>query len=208
MSPERPDVTSTRRHAHPAVRRTAFCELAGTERRLLRKGSALRRSRGRVERWERSHILCPRPVRRGDPAVSSSPFHPRRIRPVLAALLAGTLLAGGAAGTAGADEPPGPDRLDNPYAGARVYVNPEWSARAASEPGGTVIADQPTAVWLDRIASIDGADGAMGLRDHLDAALAQGADLVQLVLFNLPNRDCGRALSGELGPGRSPGSAG
>lgn len=35
-------------------------------------------------------------------------------------------------------DPPGPGaRVDNPYAGAKVYVNPEWSARAAAEPGGT-----------------------------------------------------------------------
>jgi cellulose 1,4-beta-cellobiosidase len=93
-------------------------------------------------------------------------------------------------------------RVDNPYLQARVYVNPEWSARAAAEPGGAAIANQPTAVWLDRIAAIEGTDDRMGLRDHLDAALAQGADLVQLVLYNLPGRDCDRRVShGELSAG-------
>ncbi len=92
-------------------------------------------------------------------------------------------------------------RVDNPYAGAQVYVNPEWSANAASEPGGEAVADQPTAVWLDRIATIGGADGRMGLRDHLDEALAQDADLVQLVLYDIPGRNCDRLVShGELGP--------
>ena len=67
-------------------------------------------------------------------------------------------------------------RVDNPFEGATAYVNPEWPRNAAAEPGGSPIANQPTAVWLDRIAAIDGRRTArMGLRAHLDAALAQGA---------------------------------
>ncbi|MFL9655282.1 cellulose 1,4-beta-cellobiosidase [Streptomyces sp. PB17] len=102
-------------------------------------------------------------------------------------------------------DPTGPgDRVDNPYDGAQVYVNPEWSAHAAAEPGGDRIADQPTGVWLDRIAAIEGANGGMGLRDHLDAALEQkgsGEMVVQLVIYNLPGRDCSAlASNGELGP--------
>ncbi|MFE9747390.1 glycoside hydrolase family 6 protein [Saccharothrix saharensis] len=96
-------------------------------------------------------------------------------------------------------------RLDNPYVGARPYVNPEWSARAAAEPGGAAVAGQPTGVWLDRIASITGVNGKMGLRAHLDEALRQGANLVQLVLWNLPGRDCGwLSTNGELGFGELP----
>ncbi|HEX8345391.1 MAG TPA: glycoside hydrolase family 6 protein [Actinoplanes sp.] len=97
-------------------------------------------------------------------------------------------------------------RVDNPYAGARGYVNPEWSAKAAAEPGGSRISNTPTAVWLDRIAAIEGtsnssSNGSMGLRDHLDAALAQGAGYIQLVIYNLPGRDCAAlASNGELGP--------
>ncbi|WP_422773274.1 glycoside hydrolase family 6 protein [Plantactinospora sp. WMMC1484] len=124
---------------------------------------------------------------------------PGRRRTALAALAVPVLLAGtlGSAGPAGAADPP--HRVANPYAGARVYVNPEWSARAAAEPGGDAIADQPTAVWLDRIAAVGGTDGAMGLRDHLGAAVAQQADVVQLTLYNLPARDCGRPTpQGEL----------
>ncbi|MBH5338077.1 glycoside hydrolase family 6 protein [Streptomyces pactum] len=100
-------------------------------------------------------------------------------------------------------DPPG-DRVDNPYEGASVYVNPEWSAKAAAEPGGDRIAHQPTGVWLDRIAAIEGAGGAMGLRDHLDEALTQAGGkplVVQLVIYNLPGRDCAAlASNGELGP--------
>ncbi|GHA42870.1 glucanase [Streptomyces tauricus] len=95
-------------------------------------------------------------------------------------------------------------RVDNPYAGAKVYVNPEWKAKATAETGGSRIANQPTGVWLDRIAAINGVNGGMGLRAHLDAALAQkGSDelVVQLVIYNLPGRDCAAlASNGELGP--------
>lgn len=96
-------------------------------------------------------------------------------------------------------------KLANPYEDAQVYVNPEWSQYALSEPGGAAVASQPTAVWLERITWIDDPAGeagrSMGLRDHLDEALVQGADVVQLVLHNLPGRSCGRpAWYGELGP--------
>ncbi|GGS18226.1 glucanase [Streptomyces humidus] len=95
-------------------------------------------------------------------------------------------------------------KVDNPYAGAKVYVNPEWSAHAAAEPGGSRVSNQPTGVWLDRIAAINGANGGMGLRAHLDAALAQkgsGEEVVQLVVYDLPGRDCSAlASNGELGP--------
>ncbi|MGW1611524.1 glycoside hydrolase family 6 protein [Streptomyces sp. NPDC002285] len=100
-------------------------------------------------------------------------------------------------------DPTGP-KVDNPYSGAKVYVNPEWSAKAAAEPGGSRIANQPTGVWLDRIAAINGVNGGMGLRDHLDEALTQkgsGELVVQLAIYNLPGRDCAAlASNGELGP--------
>ncbi|PAZ09941.1 cellulose 1,4-beta-cellobiosidase [Streptomyces sp. SA15] len=101
--------------------------------------------------------------------------------------------------------PGGPaNRVDNPYNGAKVYVNPEWRAKAAAEPGGSRIANQPTGVWLDRIAAINGVNGGMGLRAHLDEALRQkGSDelVVQLVIYNLPGRDCAAlASNGELKP--------
>ncbi|MFE1835503.1 glycoside hydrolase family 6 protein [Streptomyces sviceus] len=95
-------------------------------------------------------------------------------------------------------------RVDNPYAGAKVYVNPEWSANAAAEPGGSRISNQPTGVWLDRVAAINGAGGKMGLRAHLDEALKQkgsGELAVQLVIYDLPGRDCAAlASNGEFGP--------
>lgn len=98
-------------------------------------------------------------------------------------------------------------RVDNPYADAVGYINPEWSAKASAEPGGDAIANTPTAVWLDRIAAIEGtanslSNGPMGVRDHLDEALSQGADYIQFVIYNLPGRDCSAlASNGELGEG-------
>ncbi|WP_200303062.1 glycoside hydrolase family 6 protein [Streptomyces adelaidensis] len=111
-------------------------------------------------------------------------------------------------GGGGPTDPPDPGtpgaKVDNPYSGAKVYVNPEWSAKAAAEPGGSRISSQPTGVWLDRTAAIEGVGSGMGLRDHLDEALEQkGSDqlVVQLVIYNLPGRDCAAlASNGELGP--------
>lgn len=91
-----------------------------------------------------------------------------------------------------------PARVDNPYAGAKLYVDPIWSGKAAAETDGNLIAGESTFVWMDRIGAIAPEDG-FGLRDHLDEALAQGADVFQFVFYDLPNRDCAAlASNGEL----------
>ncbi|MEU3456352.1 glycoside hydrolase family 6 protein [Micromonospora sp. NPDC006766] len=101
-------------------------------------------------------------------------------------------------------------RVENPYAGVKGYVNPEWKAKADGEPGGNRVSNNPTAVWLDRIAAINGtpnssSNGAMGVRDHLDEALRQGAGYIQFVIYDLPGRDCSAlASNGELGPNDLP----
>ncbi|MDQ1294702.1 MAG: cellulose 1,4-beta-cellobiosidase [Actinomycetota bacterium] len=101
-------------------------------------------------------------------------------------------------------------RVDNPYAGALGYVDPEWSAKAAEYPQGERIARTSTAIWLDSIDAVVGPiDGGSGdrvaeswphrlltLRQHLNKALEQqkaagGLPLtVQVVLHNLPGREC------------------
>nr|WP_103960287.1 glycoside hydrolase family 6 protein [Nonomuraea solani] len=103
------------------------------------------------------------------------------------------------------DGGPNPTHVENPYAGATGYVNPNWSAKAAAEPGGSAVANTSTAVWMDRIAAIAGTSGAMGLRAHLDEAVRQDAAngsaplTIQIVIYNLPNRDCSAlASNGEL----------
>ncbi|MFC5926588.1 glycoside hydrolase family 6 protein [Micromonospora vulcania] len=108
------------------------------------------------------------------------------------------------------DPPPAGSKVNNPYAGVRGYVNPEWKAKADAEPGGSRVSNNPTAVWLDRIAAINGttgssSNGAFGVRDHLDEALRQGAGYIQFVIYNLPGRDCAAlASNGELGPNELP----
>ena len=90
-------------------------------------------------------------------------------------------------------------RLDNPFSGARWYIDPVWSGKAAAEPGGSAVANNNTAVWMDRIGAIEPTDGSYTLRDHLDAALAQNANVIQVVVYDLPNRDCkALASNGEL----------
>jgi cellulose 1,4-beta-cellobiosidase len=96
------------------------------------------------------------------------------------------------------------EHVDNPYVGAKAYVNPDWSKKAAAEAGGTRVSNQPTGVWLDSIAAVTAPAGsgyATGLRQHLDNALAQKATLAQFVIYDLPGRDCAAlASNGELGP--------
>jgi len=100
---------------------------------------------------------------------------------------------------------PTPVHVDNPYSGADGYVNPDWSSKAAAEPGGSAIANISTAIWVDRIAAIAGSSSVMGVRAHLDEALVQDAAngskplTIQVVIYNLPNRDCSAlASNGEL----------
>ncbi len=93
----------------------------------------------------------------------------------------------------------GVTRVDNPFRDAVWYVDPVWSAKAAAEPGGSAISGYNTAVWMDRIGAIEGSDSTMGLRDHLNEALNQGANLFLFVVYDLPNRDCNAlASNGEL----------
>jgi cellulose 1,4-beta-cellobiosidase len=88
--------------------------------------------------------------------------------------------------------------VENPFVG-KGYVNSDWAAQATAD-GGSAIANQPTGVWMDRIAAIEGTATAKGARAHLDDALAQGAGYIQFVVYDLPGRDCAALASqGELG---------
>jgi cellulase/cellobiase CelA1 len=104
----------------------------------------------------------------------------------------------------------------NPYVGAIVYASPDYKAEVATavatETAGSALANQmtvvgntPTFVWLDRIAAIAGGSvnsNRLGLQGHINAAVAQanGAEIVvQLVIYDLPDRDCAAlASNGEL----------
>ncbi|MEM9459736.1 MAG: glycoside hydrolase family 6 protein [Myxococcota bacterium] len=106
-----------------------------------------------------------------------------------------------------------PSRVDNPFAGTEFYINPDYAENVdlsiAQSPELTAameaVKQQPTAVWLYRIAAIDPTADRLGLRQHFDEALAQqqaaggGPMTVVLVVYDLPNRDCAAAASnGEL----------
>jgi cellulose 1,4-beta-cellobiosidase len=103
--------------------------------------------------------------------------------------------------------------VDNPFAGAKWYVNPDWASEvttAASSVGGTLgaqmtkVASNSTAVWLDRIAAVTGGSGVTRtLAGHLDAAVSQATGsqpvVITIVIYDLPNRDCAAlASNGEL----------
>jgi cellulose 1,4-beta-cellobiosidase len=104
------------------------------------------------------------------------------------------------------------EHADNPFTGADLYINPDYRAKVlaeAGQAGGSLgstmakLADISTAVWLDRIAAIEGGTDVMGLRAHLDEALSQQNGTkpltIELVIYDLPNRDCAAAASnGEL----------
>jgi cellulose 1,4-beta-cellobiosidase len=90
-------------------------------------------------------------------------------------------------------------------------VNKWWSENAKRD-GGEKIANFNTGVWMDRIGAIEevggkyggpgfdiNGDPIYGLREHLDAAVDQGADLFHFVVYDLPGRDCSAESSnGEL----------
>jgi cellulose 1,4-beta-cellobiosidase len=103
--------------------------------------------------------------------------------------------------------------VDNPYVGATKYLNPHWAANveatAQSTSDATLAAKMrtvktyPTAVWMDRIAAVTGSDGSPGLAGYLGEALAQvqgtTPEVVEIVIYDLPGRDCAAlASNGEL----------
>lgn len=106
-------------------------------------------------------------------------------------------------------DPPVGTHLDNPFVGATFYKNVDYVASvnaAADLTGGALgakmrlVANYPTFVWLDSIDAVNGTNGyPRGLAGHLDEALAQGANAIGIVVYDLPNRDCSAlASNGEL----------
>jgi len=103
--------------------------------------------------------------------------------------------------------------VDNPYVGASVYKNPDYTAKvqtsidqttdAALKAKMQIVAQTPTFVWLDRMAAIPSSATQTGLQAHLDNALAQqqaGTPIVaQFVVYDMPGRDCAAlASNGEI----------
>ena len=111
--------------------------------------------------------------------------------------------------------PPTPlpgEHVQNPFVGAVGYVNPDYAAlvnaqaATVSEPLASqmqMVAEIPSAVWMDRIGAIYGSPTRLSLEQHLDLALTQQVGntpvYVLIVVYDLPNRDCAaEASNGEL----------
>ncbi|MGC0328770.1 cellulose 1,4-beta-cellobiosidase [Streptomyces sp. SAI-170] len=140
--------------------------------------------------------------------------HGRRSAALATALT--TLLLGAAAQLTAPQASAAEAHVDNPFAGATAYVNPDYAERVQTSVAQTsdatlrarmeTVKSYPTAVWLDRIAAIHGGtvnDGRKSLADHLDLALAQkkpGQPITAtFVVYDLPGRDCAAlASNGEL----------
>lgn len=106
-----------------------------------------------------------------------------------------------------------PVHVDNPFIGATAYINPDYAdfvdtsiAQVTDDELAAkmeTVKSYPTAVWLDRIAAIEGGDGRLSLEEHLDNALAQKQGdtpiTASFVIYDMPGRDChALASNGEL----------
>jgi cellulose 1,4-beta-cellobiosidase len=102
----------------------------------------------------------------------------------------------------------------DPFTGAKPYLNPDYVAEVnaqVSADGGNAaeaaVAQNQTAIWLDTIAAINGGTTATGTRTGLMQQLTNAAaagttstpSLVEIVIYDLPGRDCAAlASNGEI----------
>jgi cellulose 1,4-beta-cellobiosidase len=102
----------------------------------------------------------------------------------------------------------------DPFTGAKPYLNPDYVAEVKTQAAADgnpaaelAVASSQTAIWLDTIASIAGGTTATGtrtgLQQQLTNAAAQGTaatpSLVEIVIYDLPGRDCAAlASNGEI----------
>jgi cellulose 1,4-beta-cellobiosidase len=102
----------------------------------------------------------------------------------------------------------------DPFTGAKPYLNPDYVAEVKTQAAADgnpaaelAVANSQTAIWLDTIASIAGGTTATGtrtgLQQQLTNAAAQGTaatpSQVEIVIYDLPGRDCAAlASNGEI----------
>ena len=98
----------------------------------------------------------------------------------------------------------------DPFTGATQFLDPEYTAQvnaqAAADSSAVEarVANNPTAYWLDTMASIagGGTSGRLGLQTELNDALAKassGPVTIEIVVYDLPGRDCAAlASNGEI----------
>ncbi len=98
--------------------------------------------------------------------------------------------------------------LANPFVGATPYLNPDYVGEVTTQAkadGGTLgtaeakVAGYQTAIWMDHIGAIAGDSTHLGLQAQLDNAVADGDNLFEVVVYDLPGRDCAAlASNGEI----------
>jgi len=111
--------------------------------------------------------------------------------------------------------------VTNPFTGANWYVNPDYTAEAATSAAAasgtlaaqmTAVGNEPTSIWLDHIGAIYGGSdnqsganggGRLSLAAQLQNAVAKSSgstpEIVPIVIYDLPDRDCDAlASNGEL----------
>jgi cellulose 1,4-beta-cellobiosidase len=101
----------------------------------------------------------------------------------------------------------------NPFVGSVPYLNPNYVAEVnaqATADGGSLgsaeasVANYQTAIWMDHIGAITGDSTHLGLQAQLDNAETQSQSssspvLVEIVIYDLPGRDCAAlASNGEI----------
>jgi cellulose 1,4-beta-cellobiosidase len=102
-----------------------------------------------------------------------------------------------------------PARVADPFSGAAPYLNPNYVAEVkaqASADGSAAeaaVANFQTAIWMDHIGAIAGDNGHLGLQAQLDNAASQASAsspvVVEVVIYDLPGRDCAAlASNGEI----------
>ena len=100
-------------------------------------------------------------------------------------------------------------RVADPFTGATPYLNPDYAAEVkaqASADGSSAeaaVANFQTAIWMDHIGAIAGDDGHLGLQAQLNNAASQASSsspvVVEIVIYDLPGRDCAAlASNGEI----------
>lgn len=112
---------------------------------------------------------------------------------------------------ASGDAAPDPNAVapqDNPFVGAKLWVDPDSVAKGLArrwkndrpEDAAAIekIASQPTALWVgDWVADVDGWVGRQSKR------MARGGYLPVFVAYNIPKRDCGLYSAGGAGGGQN-----
>jgi cellulose 1,4-beta-cellobiosidase len=100
----------------------------------------------------------------------------------------------------------------DPFTGAKSFLDPEFTtqvlAQAAADGNNAAeaaVANYPTAYWLDTICSINGGSpcNRLGLQTELTDAEAEGTSatpaVIEIVIYDLPGRDCAAlASNGEI----------